>query len=275
MSLQAQNITVRIDQNTLVDDVSLTLNAGEILTVIGSNGAGKSTLLKAICGDVPYQYGQVTLDDKPINAWHKREVAKRRAVLPQSSTLGFAFTALEVTLMGRTPHVKGTESARDFEIAREALAVAKVSHLESRTYTTLSGGERQRVQLARVLSQIWEGDGERYLLLDEPTNNLDLAHQHVTLDIARWFAQNGVGVLAILHDLNLASQYADRILVMKNGRRIAEGEPHHVLTPEIIRQAFDVPVMIQAHPCMNCPLVIPVPVNQLMSDSQFEYQGVV
>lgn len=268
MSLQAQHITVKIDHNILVNDVSLTLKAGEILTVVGANGAGKSTLLKAICGDIAHQSGQVLLDDKPITTWHKREVAKRRAVLPQSSTLGFAFTALEVTLMGRTPHVRGTESPRDFEIAREALAAAKVSHLEARTYTTLSGGERQRVQLARVLAQIWESDGERYLLLDEPTNNLDLAHQHVTLDVARWFAQNGVGVLAILHDLNLAAQYADRILVMKNGRQIAEGEPHHVLTPEIIHQAFDVPVMIQAHPCMNCPLVIPVPANQVMVGSQ-------
>lgn len=273
VSLRAEQITVQIDGNTLVEDVSLTIQPGEVLAVIGANGAGKSTLLKVICGDMTPVSGGVWLDDVPLSAWRKRDVAKRRAVLPQSSSLGFAFTALEVALMGRTPHIKGGESAHDFAVARQALAAARVAHLEERIYTTLSGGERQRVQLARVLTQIWDGDGERYLLLDEPTNNLDLSHQHATLDIARWFAGQGVGVLTILHDLNLAAQYADRILVMKEGQRLAEGQPQKVLTPEIIRQAFDVPVMVQVHPCFNCPLVIALPATQT-AQSSFDYEGV-
>lgn len=144
-------------------------------------------------------------------------------------------------------------------IAHEALAAAHVDHLAERSYMTLSGGERQRVQLARVLAQVWQGHEPRYLLLDEPTNNLDLAHQHGTLEIAAEFSQRGVGVLAILHDLNLAAQYADHILVMQQGQVLAAGHPQMVLTPQVIQEAFAMSVMIEQHPCLDCPLVIAMP----------------
>jgi len=181
-------------------------------------------------------------------------------VLPQASNLAFGFTAFEVVLMGRSPHFRGSESREDHAIALEAMRLTQIDHLAGRVYTTLSGGERQRVQLARVLAQIWQGHSPRYLLLDEPTNNLDLAHQHITLRIARQFAACGVGVLAILHDLNLAAQVAERILVLKAGRMYASGTPSEVLTPQVVEAAFNLPVLVQPHPCFNCPLVIPLPV---------------
>lgn len=259
MTLNASNISVYIGKKTLVDSVSLDVSAGEILAIVGPNGAGKSTLLKALTGEMPTSEGTISFGAKQLSQWNKNELARIRAVLPQSSTLSFGFSAQEVVLMGRTPHIKGRETQHDYDIVFEAMKLTGTEYLAERTYTTLSGGERQRVQLARVLAQIWESRETRYLLLDEPTNNLDLSYQHNTLLIAKQFAERGVAVITVLHDLNLAAQYADRILILKTGRLLAEGVPHKVLTPEIIQETFNLPVMVQPHPCYNCPLVIPMP----------------
>ena len=268
MTLLARDLTVRIGDKTLIQDVSLTIAPGEILAVVGPNGAGKSTLLNVLCGEMQSADGTVLIENQPLTGWNKRELAKRRAVLPQRSSLTFGFTAQEVVLMGRTPHLSGGESR---EVA-EAMQMTRTTHLAERTYTTLSGGEQQRVQLARVLTQIWNNDYTRYLLLDEPTNNLDLSHQHATLSIARQFAERGVGVLTVLHDLNLAAQYADRILVMKAGQVQAEGIPHAVLTPQTIRDTFGLPVMVQAHPCFDCPLIIPMPITAQQHSAAYASQ---
>ena len=259
MTLEGHHLTFAVGTKLLVEDVSLRLQSGQVLAVIGANGAGKSTLLKLLAGELQPARGEVLIGGKSLRQWTKRDVACVRAVLPQTSLLTFGFTALEVTLMGRTPHLRSGESSQDYQIAREALAAAQVEQLADRLYTTLSGGERQRVQLARVLAQIWQGEVTRYLLLDEPTNNLDLEHQHGTLEIAAAFAQQGVGVLAVLHDLNLAAQYADQILVMKAGQVLAAGTPNAVLTPEVVHAAFNMAVLIEPHPCLNCPLVIAIP----------------
>ncbi len=253
----AKNITVEIQSKKLLDDVSLEVRGGEILVVLGPNGAGKSTLRKILCGDLTPTNGEVSMNGKPLDEWTLPERAKLRAVLPQDSSLNFPFSVLEVVLMGRAPHSKGAETAKDYEIARKALAAVDEQKLENRIYPTLSGGERQRVQLARVLAQIWEQTAApRYLLLDEPTSNLDIAHQHGTLKIARRFAREGVAVLVILHDLNLAAQYADKILLLKDGKITAFGTPEKVFSPEIILETFGVEVDIINHPRLNCPLII-------------------
>ncbi len=260
--IEARELHVRIGAQALLAGVSLELCAGELVAVVGPNGAGKSTLRRVLCGDAEPNAGEVWMDGRPLAAWPLVERARVRAVLPQDSTLNFPFTVLEVVLMGRTPHVRGTEEPRDYEIARAALNATEAEHLSERVYPTLSGGERQRVQLARVLAQIWEptptGDA-RYLLLDEPTSNLDLAHQHSTLNIARRFTRTGLGALVILHDLNLAAQYADRLIMLKAGRVVAAGPPAQVLTESSIRATFDVPVLITRHPVLDCPLVVPTP----------------
>ncbi len=233
------------------------MRGGEILAVLGPNGAGKSTLRKVLCGDLIPTGGEVSMNEKPLAEWSLPARAKSRAVLPQDSSLNFPFTVLEVVLMGRAPHVGGAETAKDYEIARHALAAVEESNLAERLYPTLSGGERQRVQLARVLAQIWEkSENPRYLLLDEPTSNLDIAHQHSTLKIARRFALEGVAVLIILHDLNLAAQYSDKILLLKAAKIKAIGVPEKVFSPEIIMETFDVGVDIVKHPRLNCPLII-------------------
>jgi iron complex transport system ATP-binding protein len=188
-----------------------------------------------------------------------RERARTRAVLPQSAALAFGFTGLETVLMGRYPHSLGAARAHDLEIARTALARLDAAHLETRFVTTLSGGELARVQLARVAAQIWpEAPGApRYLLLDEPIASLDPAHQHLALRTARSFAHaHGCGVLAVLHDINLAAQYADRVVLLRQGRVLAEGAPAPVLTPAALRECFNVEATIVAQPRSDRPLVV-------------------
>jgi iron complex transport system ATP-binding protein len=262
--LVAQELWVTVGRHTVLADVSLRLSPGEVVAVVGPNGAGKSTLLKALCGDLTPTRGEVLLEGQRLSAWAQRARAQVMAVLPQDSTLVFPFTALEVVLMGRTPHLRGYETARDDDIAHLALETVGMAHCAHRLYPTLSGGECQRVQLARILAQVWETPptGARYLLLDEPTASLDLAHQHRTLTTAQGFAHAGAGVLAIVHDLNLAAQYAERIVVLHRGRPLASGRPADVLTPEIIQTAFAVSALVLPHPTLGCPLVVPTQPQQ-------------
>ncbi|HEX8384971.1 MAG TPA: heme ABC transporter ATP-binding protein [Rubricoccaceae bacterium] len=250
--------TVRIGQATLLDALSLGVAPGEVLAVVGPNGAGKTTALRLLAGERAPTGGHVRLDGRPLSETPADALALRRAVLPQESGLAFGFTALDVVLLGRTPH--RTTRRTDLAAAGRAMEEAGVDHLADRRYPTLSGGERQRVHLARTLAQLDGPAGEgRYLLLDEPTSALDLGHQHSVLRTARRQAAGGTGVLAVLHDLNLAAQYADRIAVLAAGRLVAVGRPEAVLTPTVVRCAFGITVVVTAHPCAACPLVVPVP----------------
>ena len=265
--LALDSVTVRAGQATLLDALSLHVEPGEVVAVVGPHGAGMTTDLRVLAGETVPASGRALLDGQPLAATPAAALALRRAVLPQESALAFGFTALDVVLLGRTPHRAARRD--DLAAAGRAMALAGVDGLADRRYPTLSGGERQRVHLARALAQLdggpgapggGSGDGAgRYLLLDEPTSALDLGHQHAVLKTARRQAAEGVGVLAVLHDLNLAAQYADRIAVLAGGRLVAVGQPHAVLTPTIVRCAFGITVIVTAHPCAACPLVVPVP----------------
>jgi iron complex transport system ATP-binding protein len=261
LMLEAVNVTLKVDGGkALLRHASLAVRPGELLALAGENGAGKSTLLKVLAGDLRPKEGHARLDGRPLYLWSLRELAKRRAVLPQEGAVAFGFTALEMVLLGRHPHCDGAPGAGDLAIARAALAMTDAAALEQRSVATLSGGERARVSLARVLAQLWETDSRApgYLLLDEPVASLDLAHQHHALETARRFArERGAGVLAVLHDLNLASRYADRIAILKRGALAAEGTPHEVLTEARIADCFNVPVAILRHPGADRPLVVP------------------
>jgi len=242
-----------LSKGCALTDVSVDVRAGELLCVLGPNGAGKSTLLKLLSGEWHSSSGTVEVNGRPAADWKEHERARMLAVLPQLSTFSAEFTALEVVLLGRTPY---RQSSRDVTIAREALLMAEASHLERKLYPALSGGEQQSIQLARVLSQIWDSPNAN-LLLDEPTANLDPAQQHRILRVAREFARKGVAVMVILHDLNLAAQYADRIAILKDGALTAYGPPAEVLTPDVIFQNFRFRVAVIPHPNGGTPLVIP------------------
>nr|WP_263787725.1 heme ABC transporter ATP-binding protein [Salinibacter grassmerensis] len=254
-----RDITVQIGDATLIERVSTAVRPGQVTAVVGPNGAGKTTLLRVASGELAPSAGTVRLDDRPLSALPEQEQARQRAVLPQASRLHFSFSVLEVVLMGRTPHVQGREGPEDWAIAEDALDAVGMAGFADRDFPTLSGGEQQRVHLARALAQIWTSpdDGHRYLLLDEPTASLDLAHQQNVLRTARTFADQGTGVLAILHDLNLAAQFADHVVVMGNGSVHAQGAPASVLTPPCIDEVFGWPVCVLAHPTESCPLIVP------------------
>ncbi len=257
-ALALNNIVVKRCGRALVDDVSISLNAGTMLALMGENGAGKSTLLKVACGDFAPDSGGVELAGKPLNAWTAIERATKRAVLPQESNVAFMFTALEVVLLGRSPHCNGYPKARDIAIAHAALAKLDMQAFTNRLYPTLSGGERARVAFARTLAQLWEPthDAPRVLLLDEPIAALDIAHQHLALQVAKDFAQEAnCAVLLVLHDLNLAAQYADKIALLKNGRLLAADTPDLVLSKANMATCFGCDIRRITHPETGRPIL--------------------
>ncbi|MEN5199609.1 heme ABC transporter ATP-binding protein [Pseudomonas wadenswilerensis] len=252
--LRVENLSLRRGANQVLSDISLALQPGQVLGVLGPNGAGKSSLLGVMCGELNASQGRVTLDDRGLSDWPGQQRAQRLAVLPQVSSLGFAFKVEEVVGMGRLPHKTGLE--RDQQIIDAALQAADAGHLIGRSYLALSGGERQRVHLARVLAQLWPGEDGRILLLDEPTSMLDPLHQHTTLQAVREFADRGAAVMVILHDLNLAARYCDRILLLEQGRAHALDTPQQVLRPDSLKAVFGIDVLVQPHPERGHPLII-------------------
>jgi iron complex transport system ATP-binding protein len=225
--------------NGVLHDVSLAFPEGRFAALLGPNGAGKSTLLRICGGELPAEKGTALFGGRDIRKWKARDLARRRAFLPQDSLLEFPFTVEEVAMLGRSPHLSGSERNEDVEIVAAALKMAGMESFLSRDYTTLSGGERQRVQLARVLAQAWK-KADCALLLDEPVASLDPAHQHRTLAIAREWARAGACVIAILHDINLALRYADDTVVLDKGAVAAAGPSQEVLRPELVERVFGV-----------------------------------
>ena len=256
MTLRAENISLHLSGFDLLRNVSMQVEPGMVTAIVGPNGAGKSSLLRVLTGELAATKGDVTLNRHDLNHWPVEQKAQMLAVLPQHSLLNFPFTANEVVGLGRIPHQTGT--LKDAEIVAQALTLVDAEYLQKRYYTQMSGGEKQRVQLARVLAQIWLPceTGDQFLVLDEPTAALDLAHQQLTLDIVRQLAARGVGVVMVLHDLNLAARCADNLVVFDGGLVAAQGAPEQVLTEQLIDQVFGVKAMIARHPLTNKPLVI-------------------
>ncbi len=241
---KVRSITLYRSRQRILSEVSLTVALGECVALVGPNGAGKSSLLKIFSGDLAPQAGEVSLDEIPLAAWNGRKIAQRRAVLPQQSELLFPLLVREVVQMGRFPHHSGKQT--DERIIEEAMRATDIAKFRDWPYHRLSGGQKQRVQLARVLTQVWPQSSiiRGFLLLDEPTSSLDLAHQLAFLRTARRFVQVGLGVLVVLHDLNLAMQYADRVMVLHQGHNIALGAPEEVLQPQLVREVFRVEMQI-------------------------------
>jgi iron complex transport system ATP-binding protein len=245
MTLQARQVSFSAGNKTLLEDVSTLVRPGEVLALIGPNGAGKTTLLRLLSGEIKPESGQVLLEEKQISSWPEKRLARKRAIMPQQSALDFPFTALDVVMLGRVPH--DTAEMENLRVAKAAMQAMDVGHLSQRRYTTLSGGERQRVQLARVFAQVWQSVDENdpaWLLLDEPVAALDLAHQHQVMRWLRERARNNAGVLVILHDLSLAARYADKLLLLQNGKVVLQGEVAQVLQEEILSDVYGLPLMV-------------------------------
>jgi len=250
--LQARRLTMTIDGAVLVREVDLSLEPGEVLGVVGPNGAGKSTLLRMLSGEQPPTAGEVLIDGEPLAGFRAERLALRRAVLPQHTVLQFAFKALDVVLMGRYPHRRSSRE-HDREVADAAMAETDTTHLSDRTFPTLSGGEQSRVAMARVLSQ-----EAPIVMLDEPTGSLDLRHQELVMSTLRGLASEGAAVLAILHDLNLAARYADRVALMSNGTIRAAAPTGEVMKADLLSEVYAHPIGVVPHPHFDCPLIFPL-----------------
>ncbi len=240
-------------EHWLVRNASFSLKSGEILAIIGPNGAGKSSLLKAIEGSLTFQ-GEINIAEL---AEETKLRARQLAVLPQHSVLNFPFTVAEVVELGRIPHASGKQ--RDLEIVAEALELMDISYMAERRYPDLSGGEKQRVQLSRVFSQIWEPDPlfpNRLLLLDEPSSALDLGHQHHLMRAIKQFAERGVGIVMVMHDINLAARYADSLLALLCSEQIAFGTPKDVIIEPTMERLFGLPVEVLLSEEHQSPVVV-------------------
>lgn len=241
----------------VLDGVSLEVRKGEALGLVGPNAAGKTTVLRLATGFLRPEAGRVRLLGRPIEAWPRREAARRLALVPQEAPLGLPFRAAEVVLMGRAPHLAGLgfEGEADLAAAASAMTRAGVRHLADRPLDTLSGGERRRVLLASALAQ-----EAPVLLLDEPASHLDLGHQQALVDVVRDLVAEGCAVVAVWHDLTLAAAASDRLALLAGGRVTASGAPETVLTPETIAAAYGCDVLVDHHPVTGRPRVSgPIP----------------
>lgn len=251
--LEVASLSVIRSGRQVLGNISFSLSAGEVLVVLGVNGSGKSSLLATLAGEIQPASGELRLDNQALGQVPPAVRACRMAMLPQTSALAFSFRAREVVALGRLPHRSG--AAVDRQVVAAAMVQADVLHLADRNYLHLSGGERQRVHLARVLAQIWDAP-RPCLLMDEPTAALDIAHQRVALEAARGVAQRGGVALVALHDLNHAARYADRVLLLDQGRVAALGTPWEVLQADRIEEVFGVRVQVHKHPALDRPLII-------------------
>ena len=241
--LEAQSLSMLVGSATLVDSIDLRIAAGEMVAIVGPNGAGKSTLLRMLSGDLRPTKGRIELKQREIRTYPPRELAYHRAMLSQHVSVTFPFTVVLIVNWGGG--VAGRAAAQ--RLVDAALGEVGLAHFSNRQLPTLSGGEQQRAHLARVLVQLACGEalhGPGLLLLDEPTSSLDMRHQIDLVETARRRAQNGTAVVAVLHDLNLAMRFADRIVLLHRGKLAVDGGRTEAMTTETIRRIFEVDVEI-------------------------------
>jgi iron complex transport system ATP-binding protein len=254
-ALQADGVTLAYDRVNVFDDLDLSIERGSVTTLVGSNGSGKSTLLKAFGRLLTPRSGSVLLDGTPVRSQSSRAVARRLAILPQKPLTPSATSVRDLVSRGRHPHLSlfAPWTPADTAAVDAALEATGVADLADRDAASLSGGQLQRAWIALVLAQ-----ETAVVLLDEPTTFLDLSHQLDVLRLVRSMnRERGTTVVMVLHDLSLAARYSDRLVVLGEGRVVADGTPWSVLTPAVLRTAFDLDATVIADPATATPLVVP------------------
>lgn len=251
--IRLDNVTYSYGKTPVIKSLSLQLKPSLFYGVVGPNGAGKSTLLKLMDSYLKPQEGAIFLDDRPLDSYNLRDLAREIAMIPQHSHY-FPFTVKEMVLLGRTPFYTrlGQPNEADLEIVKEAMEVTEIGHLANRLVSDLSGGERQRVTLARAFAQ-----RTQVLLLDEPTTHLDLEHQVNTCRLLKARSEEGVTCIAVLHDLNLVAGFCDYVFVLDQGAMVKKGVPEDVFTSELIEEVFHVSVPKLHHPLTGRPVIVP------------------
>lgn len=256
--LRTENIGYSAGGKTILQHLSASFLPGEFNMILGPNGSGKSSFLKIFSGEIKNFTGAVFYGDQNISLLKPVTLASIRAVMSQQPELSFPLTVEEVVMMGRYPHFTFSAGPADEAICGEVINKMQLQEFRDRNYLTLSGGEKQRVQFARLLAQVWEkpATGCRYLFLDEPLNNLDIKYQQEFLQVARSMLDANTVLIAVMHDINLAIQYADNIFFLKDGKLAANGKPSLVVTAAVIEKVFDVKAHIIEHPESSSPLVV-------------------
>ena len=253
--LRLEKIGFKYAEDWTLKDISFDVLTGEFMGVLGPNGSGKTTLLKLIDGILRPREGGLWIDGQAVADMKRAALARLVAVVPQDSQMVFPFTVQEIVLMGRMPHLGQWrfEGERDFKIAREAMEMTDTWSLAARKMNALSGGERQRVLIARALAQ-----QSRILLLDEPTAFLDIRHQIDFFDLIRRLnREQALTVIAVTHDINLASLYCDRVALLREGRLVEEGTPEQVIRPDVLHATYGDEVLVERHPTTGRPIVLP------------------
>ncbi len=251
--LEIKGLTMGYGERRVLNNVGLKASEGEIVGIIGPNGSGKTTMLKAITKVLKPTSGEVLIDGKDVREMESREIAKNVAVVSQVISINFEFSVRDIVLMGRTPYIKSSESKEDVRIAMDALKKTNTYYLKDRLVTQLSGGELQRVIIARALAQT-----PKILLLDEPTSHLDITNQIDVLNLVKEASRKGLVVVAVIHDLNLAAYYCDKICLLRDGELVATGTPRDVLTSSNIGVTFNLPVEVTENRKTNSIFVMPV-----------------
>ena len=256
--LSTQGIYFSIGKKEILKNISIDFLPGEFNMILGPNGSGKSTFLKIFSGELKPSKGKIFVDGKQLPEIKKEDLAKIRAVMTQQPELSFPLSVEEVVMMGRYPHFDFHPAKKDETICIEAIEKMQIEHLKGRNYLTLSGGEKQRVQFARVLAQIWIRPeiSNRYLFLDEPLANLDINYQQAFLKLAKELVQYNTVLVAVMHDINLAVQYADKLFFLKDGELVASGSPLEILSEALVKQVFDVEIKIITNPLDGTPLMV-------------------
>lgn len=255
--LTVKDIVSGYGEKMIINGISFSVGKGEFLGIIGPNGAGKTTLLKTVSRVMHPKAGSVSLDGRDIYGMPLKEFARSVAFVAQDTVIAFAFTALEIALMGRSPYLRlfHDESRRDLDIVRRALAITDCDDFMNRPIDRLSAGERQRVFIAKALAQ-----EPRLILLDEPTSHLDISHQVQVLDILKELTEkDGISIVSIFHDLNLAAEYCDRLLLIEDGRLAASGGPNDVIKYEIIERVYRTVVVVRENPVSGKPYILLAP----------------
>lgn len=256
--LRTTDISYGIANKKILQNVSAEFLPGEVNMILGPNGSGKSTFLKIFSGEINHFSGEVFYNNQNIQSLKPITLARQRAVMSQQPELSFPLSVEEVVMMGRYPHFTFNPGKKDISICNEAIERLQLTDFKERNYLTLSGGEKQRVQFARMLAQVWEEptNGYRYIFLDEPLNNLDVNYQQEFLQIAKSITTANTVFIAVMHDINLALQYADKLFFLKNGRLVKAGYSTEVVNELLIDEIFNVKSTIITSPIDGKPLVI-------------------
>lgn len=255
--IKARHINYSHKKFSILKSVDISVNYGEFLAIVGPNGAGKSTLLNVLANEINLKNGQdILFKDKNFKSWNLKELSKNKAKFSQHHTNDIPLTVKDVVMMGRYPYFNSSPSTIDFESIEKAMVQTDIMEFREREYNTLSGGEKQRVHLARVLAQLQNEISHKLIFLDEPLNNLDVKHQYKILRLIKEFTHKSNAAIVVLHDLNMAAQFADKILLMKDGKVIAYGAPDEVFNEKLITDAYNFPCAICSHPITKNPMIV-------------------